>query len=295
MFSRLKHQFLLHFIILLWGFTGILGKLIQLNAVFIVWYRVLFSFIALGVGMFFFRSSFFVCSKKELSKIFLVGVFVALHWIFFYKSIQLSTASFGILCLSTTTLHVSWLEPLVMGKKTSLAEVLIGFVVVFGVFFVSGGLNNQNVSALFYGLFSAVFAAFFAVFNLKLTDKNTPAQISFYEMGSATLFITLILVFQGSFSFSALSLSVKDFFWLLFLSIICTSFAFLTMIFVMKKLGAFTVSLSINLEPVYTILLAIFILKENTLLGCRFYLGAVFIVAVVVANSLIKNLKRKTP
>ena len=293
MFSQLKHQFLLHFIILLWGLTGILGKLIELDAVFIVWYRVLFSFIALGVGMFFFRAPFFVNSKKELSKIFLVGSFVALHWVFFYKSIQLSTASFGILCLSTTTLHVSWLEPLVIGKKLSLTEVLIGLVVVFGVFFVSGELDSQNLSALFYGLSSALFAAFFAVFNLKLTEKNTPAQISFYEMGAATLFITIILIFQGRFSFSALSLSVNDFFWLLFLSIICTSFAFLAMIFVMKKLGAFTVSLSINLEPVYTILLAIFILKENTVLGSRFYFGAVFIVAVVVANSLIKNLKKK--
>ena len=294
MFSSLKHQFLLHFIVVLWGFTGILGKLIQLDAIFIVWYRVLFSFITIGIGMLFFRSSFCVYSKKEFIKIFIVGFFVALHWFFFYKSIQLSTASFGILCLSTTTLHVSWLEPLVMGRKLSLTELLTGFVVVFGVFFVSGDLGGQSLSALFYGLFSALFAAFFAVFNLKLTNKNTPYQISFYEMGSATLFITLILFFQGRLSLSVFSISIEDFFWLLFLAVVCTSFAFLAMIFVMKKLGAFTVSLSINLEPVYTIILAVFILKENTLLGSQFYLGAFVIVAVVLANSFTKNYKRKS-
>ena len=223
-----------------------------------------------------------------------VGIFVALHWITFYKSIQLSTASLGILCLSTTTLHVSWLDPIIMKRKFSCLEFLFGLLVIVGIYIVSSDFSAKDYEALIWGLSSALFAALFAVFNGKLVQTVSSPIITLYEMGIGLLFLTGILIFQGKFNIEALfTMTLSDFLWLLFLGLLCTSFAFLATIEVVKRLGAFTVSLSINLEPVYTILLAIVILNENELLGAKFYIGAVIIILVVLANGLVKNLMTK--
>lgn len=288
MFSKFKYHILLHFIIFIWGFTGILGKLIHLDAFYIVWHRVLIALIALGLAMYFMKKSVAITSKKELIKIFGVGIIVVLHWMTFYQSIQLSTASLGILCLSTTTLHVTWLEPLIMKRKFSLLEFLLGLIVIYGIYYVSSDFDSKDYEALIYGLFSAFFAALFSVFNARLVQDTPSDKITFYEMLIALVFLSIVLIVQGDFNASLFNMDLSDFLWLLFLGILCTSFAFLATIEVVKRLGAFTVSLSINLEPVYTILLAIVILNENELLGTQFYIGAVIIVLVVIANAIIK-------
>lgn len=151
----------------MWGFTGILGKFIHLDAFLIVWHRCLIAFLALAIALPFLRKSVVIRDKKQLLKICGVGVLVALHWMTFYRSIQLSTASLGILCLSTTTLHVTWLEPLVMKRKFSWLEFLLGLIVIYGIYFVSSSFKANDYEALVYGLFSALFAALFSVFNGK--------------------------------------------------------------------------------------------------------------------------------
>jgi drug/metabolite transporter (DMT)-like permease len=180
-----------------------------------------------------------------------------------------------------------------MRRRVSWFEVILGLVVVYGIYFVSTDFKDSEYEALAYGLCSALFAAGFAVFNTKLSEKNTPAQISLYEMLSASLFISIILLFQGRIDYSILKMTTSDFWWLLFLGVLCTSVAFLAIIEIMKKLGAFTVSLSINLEPVYTLFLAVFILKENKFLGFDFYVGSLIIVFVVVVNAVRKHLQKK--
>lgn len=288
MLKKYKYHTLLHLIIFMWGFTGILGVLIHLEAFYIVWHRVLIAFFALGIALIFMKKSVKITSPKELFKFFGVGIIVALHWMTFYTSIQLSTASLGILCLSTTTLHVTWLEPLFMKRKFSKLEFFFGLIVIYGIYFVSRDFNPKDYEALAYGLCSALFAALFSVFNARLAQDSPSYKITFYEMLAALVFLTIVLVAQGNFTAELFSMEVSDFLWLLFLGILCTSFAFLATIEVVKRLGAFTVSLSINLEPVYTILLAIFILKENKVLGSQFYIGAAIIVLVVIANALLK-------
>lgn len=279
----------MHLVILMWGFTGILGKLILLDSVVIVWFRVLIAFVALGLYMFFAKTSFKVSSKKHLFYIAIVGLFVGLHWLTFYKSIQLSTASLGILCLSTTTLHVAWLEPLVMKKPFSWLEFILSIIVVFGIYITTDDFSESEYIALVYGLFSALFAALFAVFNTKLAESDTSSVISLYEMLSACLGISLFLLFKGELTVELFQMTQLDFLLLLFLGIACTSFAFLATITVMKKLGAFTVSLSINLEPIYTLIFAIVLLNENDLLSIRFYIGALIIILTVLANGIIKG------
>lgn len=289
MLSKYKYHLLLHLIIVLYGFTGILGKIINLPAEAIVWYRVFIAFVGLGIVILVMRSRFRLPSVKLFIQIGLMGVVVALHWITFYESIQLSTASFGILCLSTTTLHVAWLEPLVLKKPFSFLEILMGVIVIFGIYFVSGDFNRQEYVALFFGLSSALLAAIFTVFNLKLSSSVVPLKISFYEMLVAFLFITLMLSLKADGFDTYFSLSLSDLVWLLFLGLVCTSFAFWAILEVIKKLGAFTASLSINLEPVYTIVLAIFILKENEVLDSRFYIGASVIILVVILNAFLNS------
>jgi drug/metabolite transporter (DMT)-like permease len=272
----------------MWGFTGILGKLIELDALLIVWHRVLIAFIALWIALRFMKKSLKVPKPKDLIAIAGVGVIVAMHWITFYKSIQLSTASLGILCLSTTTLHVTWLEPLIMKRKFSWIEFLLGLIVIYGIYFVSSDFDPNDYEALAYGLVSALCAALFSVFNAKLAQDIPSSKITFYELVVGFIFMSGVLLLNGKMNAETFTMTMTDFLWLLFLGILCTSFAFLATIEVVKRLGAFTVSLSINMEPVYTILLAIVILNENEVLGSQFYIGSVIIVLVVIANALIK-------
>lgn len=284
---------LMHIIIFMWGFTGILGKLIHLESLVIVWHRVLIAFLALGFFMIIRKYPMKVSNWKSVLKLIGVGIIVALHWITFYKSIQLSTASLGILCLSTTTLHVTWLEPLVMKRPFQWIEFLLGLLVIFGIYFVSSDFKPNEYEALAYGLISALCAAFFSVFNAKLAQDIPTPTITLFEMLTGFIFISVVLIFQGRFTTELFIMTQSDFLWLLFLGILCTSFAFLVTIEIVKMLGAFTVSLSINLEPIYTILLAIFILNEHTLLNNKFYWGAALIIFVLAINAWIKNRQKK--
>lgn len=294
MWQRYKYHALMHLIIFLWGFTGILGKLIHKDALHIVWYRILIAFVALGLFLLYIGKDIRL-SKKIAPKVIGVGFIVATHWMTFYYSIQLSTASLAILCLSTTTLHVSWLEPLVMKKKFSIRQLLMGLVVISGISFVSLDFSGQELLALFFGLFSALCAAFFSVFNAKLSEETSAEQLTFYEMIAAFTLVSIILLSLGKLHVSDLIVSFSDLCWLLFLGIVCTSFAFLATIVIVRKLGAFTVSLNINLEPIYTILLAIVLLNEHKSLSTNFYLGAAIIVLVLLSNGLIKHFElRKT-
>ena len=285
----------MHLIIFVWGFTGILGKLIHLDAYTIVWHRVLIAVSGLGLFLYFTKRSLRTESRTELLKLCGTGVVIALHWMTFYKAIELSTASLGILCLSTTTLHVTWLEPIVMKRRFSIFEFLMGLIVIYGIYFVSSDFGAKELEALKYGLLSALLAAAFSVFNARMSQDVQPYKMSFYELSSALIFVTLYMIFVGRMNSELFEMTTSDILWLLFLGIVCTSVAFFISIEVVKRLGAFTFSLSVNLEPVYTILLAIFILHEDEVLGTDFYLGSGLIVLVIILNAFYKNrISKKT-
>ena len=293
MLAKYKNYIVLHFIILIFGFTGILGKLIHIDAIAIVWHRVFIAAVSLFIAMIFLRKSFRVSSKVKLFQICIVGVVVAAHWVTFFHAVQLSTASFGVLCLSTTTLHVSWLEPIVMKRKFYWVEMVLSLIVVAGIYFVSSDFKGDELKALYFGCASALFAAIFSVFNAKFAQDTPPSTISFYEMVVATLALSVLLLFLGRFDGSLFVMTGMDLTWLLFLGVVCTSFAFLVTIELVKYLGVFTVSLSINLEPVYAIILGILILHENEELNASFYIGSVIIVGVILLNVVIKSSIKK--
>lgn len=283
----------MHCIIFLWGFTGILGKLILLPPENIVWYRMSIATIGLVILLPLLKVPFKLKRQKDLWKLIFVGVITALHWITFFKAISLSTASLGVLCLATTTLHVSWLDPLIMKRKFLWIEAFFGLLIIFGIYFVSSDFNPQQYEALAYGLTSALLAGIFSVSNAKLVQTIPSSQITLYEMLTGALFLTAILFFSGQLNSEVFLISSSDLWWLLFLGIICTSIPFVLMIDIVKQLGAFTTSLSINLEPVYSIFLAILILNENQVLGSQFYIGAFLIIIVVLLNAYVKARRRR--
>lgn len=234
-----------------------------------------------------------VKNSSYLIGICLTGLVVGAHWITFFEAVQLSTASFGVLCLSTTTLHVSWLEPLIMKRKFSWLEFGLSMIVVLGIFLVTEEFSGDQLLALGFGLTSALLAATFSVFNAKFAQTEAPSTITLYEMVVATLAIGLLLFSTGNFNASLWDIRGEDIGWLLFLGIVCTSFAFLAIVELVKHLGAFTVSLNINLEPVYAIILGALILKENQELGLQFYFGAALIVLVIFVNAYLKSYLKK--
>lgn len=180
-----------------------------------------------------------------------------------------------------------------MKRKFSWTEAFFGLLVIFGIYFVSADFSAKEYEALGYGLLSALFAGIFSVSNAKLVQTIPSSQITLYEMLTGALFLTIILLFSGQLNTEIFQISTSDFWWLLFLGIICTSIPFVLMIDVVKQLGAFTTSLSINLEPVYSILLAIIILNENQLLGSQFYVGSCLIIGVVLLNAYVKARGRR--
>jgi drug/metabolite transporter (DMT)-like permease len=290
---RYRQLLLLHVIVFLWGFTGILGKIIQLDALVLVWYRLLIAFVAIALYLGY-RGQRIALHWKTIIRPIGVGFLVALHWITFYYAIQWSTASLGILCLATTTLHVVWLEKWIMGYPWEGKKIVLGFVVLIGVALATKGVAGNTLPALLIGLLSAFFAASFSVSNAYLVKHHPAAVLSFIELVAGWVLVSLYFLFfpHASYSFS---ISWIDAFGLLFLGIVCTAFAFIAAVKVVNHLGAFTVSLTINLEPIYTMVFAIFLLEEHKTLGIGFYLCTALIVGVLFLNAYLtqgKTLKK---
>lgn len=292
--QRLKYQIVLHIIIFIWGFTAILGKWIEANAFVLVWYRVLIAFVSLFVLLLLLKRKWRIINRKDLYKTLGVGVLVALHWLTFYLSIKLSTASLAIICLATTTIHVAWLEPIVMKRRALRSEFIISIVIIGGIILIT---NQGSQEGLFlgiaFGLVAAILAAFFSVFNAKLIQTVSASKITLYEMFSATITMTVFLFFYGELTLENLAISSNDFYLLLFLGIVCTSIAFLITVEIQKLLGAFTVTLSINMEPVYTLGLAALLLNEHQKISIYFYVGALVIVLAVFGNAILKSHQSK--
>lgn len=284
---RLKEFLLLHGIVFLWGFTGIIGKLLHQESFIIVWYRVLIASLGLLVYLCIIKTSFSV-KRTHLLPVVLVGIVVALHWITFYYAIQISTASLGILCLATTTVHVVWLEPLIMKTAFQWKKLFFSLMVVAGVAFIARDFKGNVLLATIIGLLSALLAAVFSVSNAKLSQTIPSPILSFYELTTGWVGISMYLLVTKA-PISLFKLSWVDALWLLFLGLVCTSFAFIAAINLVKKLGAYTVSLTINLEPIYTIILAVLMLNEHKVLSLEFYVSALLIIGVLLLNAWLSR------
>lgn len=285
--DKSKSYLKLHLIVFIWGFTAILGALITLDALPLVWFRMLFALIFIGLFMYYKKYNFNIDSKAFF-KFLLAGFIIALHWFTFFKAIKVSNVSITLACLSTGAFFTSLLEPIFYKKKIVLYEMLFGFAVVIGLYIIFK-VEIDYILGILLALFSAFLSALFAVINSQFVKTHDSTTISFYELLGGVLFFSGFLLFSNSFSWNFFQLSWNDLFYLFVLSSVCTAYAFIESTRVMKHLTPYTVMLTINLEPIYGIILAVMVFKEKEKMSTEFYIGALIILATVLLNALLKS------
>ena len=291
--STFKDYLLLHFIVLIWGVTSILGLLISLPSLELVFYRTLLAAIGVAVLMGIRKESLRV-APMDLLKIVGVGVLISLHWIFFFWSAKVSTASVCLAGMATTSLWTSFLDPLINKKRIKPFEVALGLLVISGLLVIFQ-FENGYWLGLFMALAAAFLSALFSILNGRLTFRYSPYQITFYEMAAASLVALLFLPLYSYIDGSAIQWDWKgmDWFWLLILAGICTVYAFSVSVELMKRLPVFSINLTINLEPVYGILLAVLIFGEKEKMTQEFYLGTGIIFVSVLIYPVINSWQKK--
>ncbi len=289
--DKLLNYLHLHFIVFIWGFTAVLGALISLEALPLVWYRML---LATGFVFLFlkFRKVDLRFSWKVLGQFAFSGIVIALHWLTFFGAIKASNVSVTLAVLSTGAFFASLLEPLLFGRKIILYEVFFGLIVIVGLYIIFD-VESSYALGIGLALISAFLSALFSVLNGKLVLKHKAAAISFYELMFGVLGITVFLAISGGFSAEFFVVSAHDWMYLGILASACTAYAFIASIHVMKWISPYTVMLTINMEPVYGIILALIVLGDSEKMGSQFYYGAVIILLTVVANGIIKMTKER--
>lgn len=281
----------IHFCVVLWGFTAILGKLISLPALPLVWWRMLLVVALLMLLPRVWRGLRAMSPRLRWSYAG-VGVLVALHWLTFYAAIKLSNASVGATCMALGTVFTALIEPWLTGKRLSKREVGLGVAVLPGVALVAGGVPDEMLIGVAVGTVSALFVAFFGSLNKRLVEHGDPLSVTALEMAAGVAALTVLAPLSGLLSpaFGGdpfLLPDLSDSAYLLTLAVLCTLIPFALSLMALRHLTAFGAQLAINLEPVYAIFLAIVLLGEQRELSPRFYLGVAIILGAVLVYPLL--------
>jgi drug/metabolite transporter (DMT)-like permease len=286
----------IHFCVLLWGFTAILGKLITLPALPLVWWRMLLVALVLLLVPRVVRGLRAMSPKLRWSYAG-VGALVALHWLTFYAAIKLSNASVAATCIALGTVFTAFIEPWLTGKRLSKREVALGVAVLPGVALVAGGVPEGMLAGVAVGTVSAIFVALFSSLNKRLVEHADPLSVTALEMAAGVATLTLIAPLSGllvpAFGGNPFALpNVDDALYLLLLAMACTLVPFALALMALRHLSAFAAQLSVNLEPVYAIVLAAVLLGEQRELTPQFYLGVAIILGAVLVFPLVVRPRR---
>ncbi len=291
MSSSFKDYLKLHFIVILWGFTSILGKEIGMPTTDVVMYRTGIAAIALLI-LIRLRKGSVVIEKKGVIKLLATGLIVAAHWVLFFESARVSTVSVCLAGMATVTFWTSLLEPLFNRRKVSSFEVFLGLVAIGGLYLIFQ-FEFDNALGLVLAIGAAFLSATFYVMNAIYTKKDSPYVITFYEMiGACIGLLIFIPIYQSTILETSIGYAVpslRDVGFLLVLSLACTVYAFAESVELMRRISAFTVNLSINLEPVYGIIMAVLIYGEKERMSGGFYWGTLIILASVLCYPILKR------
>jgi drug/metabolite transporter (DMT)-like permease len=282
----MKKAFLqLHLAVFLAGFTGVLGRLITINEALLVWYRMFFSaLILLAISMF--TKKIKLLHWKEMLPLIGIGGIIALHWVSFYGSIKYANISVALVCFSSVGFFSSFLDPLISNRKIIMTEVLLGLMVMLGVYLIFH-FDQHFRTGILFGIISAFLATLFPILNKRFVGKHGADTITFYEIGGGWMVLNLVVPIYLLYTpVDSYLPNAKDLLWLLFLSLFCTVLAFNMSVRALSRISPFTVNLSFNLEPVYGILLAFLIYNEHKMLGPSFYVGISIIILTVVLQTL---------
>lgn len=285
--AETKHHLLLHLVVLIFGFTGILGKLITIDAVPLVFWRTTIGGLVILIWLAA-RKKIEKLSLREIAKMAIVGLMVGAHWVLFFASIKASTVSVALVMVATTPMFVGFFEPLIFNRKIDWRELVVSLLVIAGVGTIFNMDTGYNLGMVL-GIFSAMMAALFSTLNGALVKKHNPSNISMIELLSASVGITVVLGLTGELNAELFNMSSSNWLYIGILAVVATSFAFIASTAVMKHLTPFTTAIAINLEPIYAIVIAVLMFGQEEVMGWEFYLGGSLIVGAVVANTLIKK------
>lgn len=283
----MKKAFLqLHIAVFLAGFTGILGRLITLNEGMIVWYRLLFTAVTMWL-LFAWLKRIQKISVKDILKITAVGFIAAMHWVTFYGSIKYANVSVALVCFSAISFFTALLEPLILKKKINWVELLLGLVTLSGIYIIFH-FDTQFKTGIIIGIISAVLASLFPIYNREFLKRiNVETMLTWQQTGGFLILSVLLPFYLQKFPTHSFIPGLENIGWLLVLSWFCSVIAFQLLANALKRLSAFTVNLTYNLEPVYGILLAFAVYHENKYLGKGFYIGFAVIAAALIAHVII--------
>lgn len=280
----------LHIAVLLAGITGVMGRLISLNEGLLVWYRMLFTVIVLWIIHYFTRSNSRRSSFHPYP--YLTGGIVALHWVFFYGSIKYANVSVGLVCFSAVGFFTAILDPLINKRGFDKKEIALGLLVILGIYLMFHFDANYQ-TGIILGIISSLLATLFTVINKQLLNLYSSKDLSRFELTGGWMVLSILLpIYLFIFPVESILPTTNDLIWLLILSVLCTVLAFHLSLNALKKISPFTVNLSYNLEPVYGILLAFILFREDRELDKGFYIGITLIILSVLLQSIrIRNQK----
>ena len=282
--------FRLHFIVFLWGFTAILGKLIHANAQVLVFYRMLFASVFLFVFIRFFKKNSIAVSKRMFVQLAGVGAFMAFHWLCFFHSIKVSNVSIALSCLSLSTLFAAVLEPVIFRRKIDLSEIVMGLVIVACMYLIFK-TEFRYKEGIMYGVLTALFGTVFSVFNGKLYGKTSSGNIIFYEIFCGWGILCIFYIFTGQISQIG-EISYRDLALLTLLASVFTAYPMFESINLMKYITPFTLVLTVNLEPIYGIIFAYLIFGDSEHMSPVFYIASLVMILSIVVNGIIKTRKK---
>ena len=289
--NKLKSHLQLHLIVFIWGFTAVLGALITVKEASLVWYRMLLAGIFLLIYLVFKKKSLRL-PIKEILKLIFVGFLIALHWIFFFKAINISNVSITLAIFSIGAFLASLLEPLFYNRKILWYEVFFGMIIIAGLYLILQ-VEINYLNGMLCALLSIFLGVIFTLLNGKLIVNNDSSVIALYEFFAGFIFVTIYLIFEGKFDQQFFTIATNDWLLILILASVCTAYAFTASVEVMKKLSPYTVMLTTNLEPVYGIFLAYFIIGGNEKMSTSFYIGSIIILITVILNGIVKHFYKK--
>jgi len=294
MVAKFKNHILLHLVILLFGLTGPLGKEINLDETTLVMYRLFFAVI--GILIYFKISKYKVnLSRQALKETSYVGLIVGLHWITFFGAIKYSNVSVALICFSSSAFFTSLIEPIYFKRKPVLYEVLFGILIILGIFFVCKEpgepfFKSKYITGMLLSIASAFLASWFTVINGVLIKKGRRSKnISFLELSFALVFLIIVVGTTNYDDLSVLKVTTKDLILCVILGLLCTSFAYIVSVDVMKEISPYTITMSVNLEPIYSIILATILWPETEKMSSAFYIGAGVILLIIVTEAIIKK------
>lgn len=292
---KLKNHLHLHFLVFIAGFTAILGELITITAIPLVWFRMLMASILVFIYVKIAKVNIKI-KPIDLLRLSIGGIIIALHWITFFGAIDASNVSITLSVFSCGAFFASLLEPIFYKRRIIWYEIVFGIIVIIGVFIITKS-EIKYITGIILGIISAFLSSLFAVLNGRFLKNHSATVISFYEFLSGVLFISIYVLFFGSgFSNEFFNISTSDFSYLFILASICTAYAFIAAVHVMKVISPYTVVLSYNMEPIYGIIIAVLLFPEKEQMSSSFYYGAIIIIITVLLNAVLKNirlLKRK--